>query len=537
MPPETVPPQHQAAPVSGDAGESTSAGPVLSPPPFVLSATPPPPPPNTGVTGHGQTTQPVQVQQQVQPNPWQQAQGDLSSQPQEYRDPAQPVPPGQAPRRSWDDHISVQAVPAQPTQSANHAEYDATYTVGGVPFTVRMHLYRGRTSARAMVVGGLHGSERGAVEVGSHIRRRLETPGFTPQYTVLFIEVLMAHNVACPVPPSAMRASRHGRHTTVREETVVDPTTQQRSTRHVREGDNHVMPAPYNHVGDLADPNRQAPTLGRGVDPTNPRDNRGRAIEPENYILLSLFNRFRPERILMLHGKASADSAGIYADPRTEANGDALGYGPDTGLAQGMAERAATEYAGSLPLQTRETAAQRLIRARNDLVNGNTRPNGGAADGDTIVNSIYPGDPAPAPGPDPATGRQHHQARYGDGQRRPERTWGSYFSTAVQDPAHPEQNRPAVTTLTLETPEYHNSTALGYDLPRLRQELQTLQQVPTPNTRQRGSMTRLTQQITEAEAAMQDRASQLSALAISVEELFLNIQATPAAQPVAPAQP
>lgn len=527
--------------MSGDAGESTSAGPVLSPPPFVLSATPPPPPPpNTGSTGHGQTTQPVQVQQQVQPNPWQQAQNDLSSQPQEYRDPAQPAQPGQAPRRSWDDRLSVQAVPAQPTQSANHAEYDATYTVGGVPFTVRMHLYRGRTSARAMVVGGLHGSERGAVEVGSHIRRRLETPGFMPQYTVLFIEVLMAHNVARPVPSTEIRDSRHGRHTTVRRATDADhlppdpvPADGTRGaprTRYVREGDGHEMPAPYNRTGDLADPNRQAPTLGRGVDPANPRDHRSRAIEPENYILLSLFNRFRPERILMLHGKASAPSAGIYADPRTEADGDALGFAPDASLAQGMAERAATEYAASLPLQPRETAAQRLVRARHALVQGNTRRNGRGRRGDSVVSAIYPGDPAPV-----AAGA--HQPRFDDGEPGVERSWGSYFSTEVQDAARPEQNRPAATTLTLETPEYHNSAALGYDLPRLRQELQALQQVPTPNASQQRSMTRLTREITAAEAAMQDRASQLSALAISVEELFLNIQATPTAQPVAPTQP
>jgi hypothetical protein len=180
----------------------------------------------------------------------------------------------------------------------------------------------------------------------------------------------------------------------------------------------------------------------------------------------------------MLHGKQDPDHAGIFADPPTQANGRAMDFSQDRALAQGMAERAAQQYATATNGGGAPTPAQ-LQRARERLVHGNLMPDGSGAAQSTVVNAIYPGDPAAA-----ATG-QPQQRSHDTG-----RSWGSYFSTEVADPAHSEQNRPAVTTLTLETPQYHDSSAIP--------------------------------------AQQQDRLNQLRALAISVEELFLEVQAVPA---------
>ena len=175
-------------------------------------------------------------------------------------------------------------------------------------------------------------------------------------------------------------------------------------------------------------------------------DARGRQIEPELQILISLFDRYHPSRIVMLHGIRNEDEGGIYADPRTDAAGVALGYAPDEDLTLRMARNAESTFDA-----TRHGNDRSL-----NVVPGNGRTRN--ADGRTwtqtprIQNAIYPGENDPAAVP------------AGDVQPRTDnngRSFGSYFSTAVADPARPDQNRPAVTTLTLETPGYGRSDALS----------------------------------------------------------------------------
>src|SRR5690606_13028533 len=74
------------------------------------------------------------------------------------------------------------------------------------------------------------------------------------------------------------------------------------------------------------DPNRQMPPLGKSFDPQSPFDALGRPIEKENCLLLDLIQHFRPERIANLHAIRDASRAGVYADPRTDCNGIALGF-------------------------------------------------------------------------------------------------------------------------------------------------------------------------------------------------------------------
>ena len=88
----------------------------------------------------------------------------------------------------------------------------------------------------------------------------------------------------------------------------------------------------YSYPGAV-DPNRQMPTPGQAFDEENALDHAGRKIENENTLLLELIDEFRPQRIVNLHAIRNTDNAGVFADPRTDQKGIALGYDSDSSLA------------------------------------------------------------------------------------------------------------------------------------------------------------------------------------------------------------
>ena len=79
------------------------------------------------------------------------------------------------------------------------------------------------------------------------------------------------------------------------------------------------------------------PKLGKPFNKKNPVDHLGRLIEIENQALLELIEEFRPQRIINIHAIRDKERAGIFADPRTSANGVAMEYATDSSLAIRMA--------------------------------------------------------------------------------------------------------------------------------------------------------------------------------------------------------
>jgi hypothetical protein len=88
---------------------------------------------------------------------------------------------------------------------------------------------------------------------------------------------------------------------------------------------------------ESVDPNRQMPPLGKAFEQENPVDVYGRNIEKENQFLLQLIQDYQPSRIVNLHAIKDVTKGGIYADPRTDCNGAALGFESDSSLAVTMA--------------------------------------------------------------------------------------------------------------------------------------------------------------------------------------------------------
>lgn len=169
---------------------------------------------------------------------------------------------------------------------------------------VEVYYFPGTCNKKALIIGGMHGSELSSIEVARNIIETL-SKDVAPYYDVLIIPSLF--------PDNAVAAS------------------------HVLAKKPVVNFGRYSSAVS-ADPNRQMPCLGKEFDASNPVDFYGRPIERENQYLLQLIQDYKPARIANLHAIRDITKAGIYADPRTDCNGLALGFKSDSTLAVSMAK-------------------------------------------------------------------------------------------------------------------------------------------------------------------------------------------------------
>lgn len=169
---------------------------------------------------------------------------------------------------------------------------------------VEVYYFPGTGNKKALIVGGMHGSELSSIEVARNIIKIL-SKDVTPYYDVLIIPSLF--------PDNAVAASQ------VLEKKPV------------------VNFGRYSSAVS-ADPNRQMPCLGKEFDASKPVDFYGRLIERENQYLLQLVKDYKPARIANLHAIRDITKAGIYADPRTDCKGVALGFASDSTLAVSIAK-------------------------------------------------------------------------------------------------------------------------------------------------------------------------------------------------------
>jgi hypothetical protein len=169
---------------------------------------------------------------------------------------------------------------------------------------VEAYYFPGTSAKKALVIGGVHGSELSAVEVANRLVEKLGA-GQKPYYNVIIIPVLFPDNA-----------------------TNAETFTRDRISNNVGRYTNE----------DAIDPNRQLPALGEPFYTDMATDAYGRPIEKENALLLQLIQAYEPERIVSLHAIKDQSKAGVYADPRTDCDGRALGYSSDSTLAVLMAK-------------------------------------------------------------------------------------------------------------------------------------------------------------------------------------------------------
>jgi hypothetical protein len=166
---------------------------------------------------------------------------------------------------------------------------------------VETYYFPGTSTKRAMIIGGVHGSELSSIELAYHVIDQLNK-GFTPYFNVLIVPSLFPDNAVCALRDPDKIYQLAGRYTS----------------------------------DESPDPNRQMPALGKPFEKELPFDFHGREIEKENQFLLSLIQEFKPERIANLHAIRDPFRAGIFADPKTDHNGIALGFHSDSLLAASM---------------------------------------------------------------------------------------------------------------------------------------------------------------------------------------------------------
>ncbi len=169
---------------------------------------------------------------------------------------------------------------------------------------IHAFFFPGTSDERALVIGGVHGSELSGIEVAKRLVKSLhETAARSPFFNTLVVPVLFPDNeqVARKVAHAPGEDSNTGRYT-----------------------DKSRCPKYKNDDGKIvcADPNRQFPAKGTPFDLKNPVDSLGRKIETENVFLLSLISFYKPTRIASIHAhsmpalmKRNKDAPGIFSDP------------------------------------------------------------------------------------------------------------------------------------------------------------------------------------------------------------------------------
>lgn len=146
------------------------------------------------------------------------------------------------------------------------------------PQPVQVNFFQGSTDRRALVIAGVHGSEKQGIEVAKTLIHDLQPPAPAPVLTTIVVPSLF--------PDNALLTGA-----TAREGAT--PT-------------NRNFPSP---ADDLA----AATPKGGGTA----LDAKGRAILPENLMLIELMERFHPERIISIHGTQAPGQAGVFYDRRS----------------------------------------------------------------------------------------------------------------------------------------------------------------------------------------------------------------------------
>lgn len=255
--------------------------------------------------------------------------------------------------------------------------------------SVNAWYFPGISDKRALVIGGVHGSELSSIEVAHALVERLMDAEEKTYYSVIVIPALFPDNAAMAmrVPEQTGSMLNIGRYT---HEQAVDP-------------------------------NRQMPSPGENIDDDELTDHLSRRIEKENQLLLQLIREYKPHRIASLHAIRNINYGGIYADPRTDANGIALGYASDSSLAIDMAA---------------------LVDRHQGNVDGNhlqTRP-----------TALYYKDPTPVAAGFPQKRNTVGAAlRSNRGSGISMGTWGT---TAVEKEKETRLNRDAMRVITMEVP-------------------------------------------------------------------------------------
>lgn len=167
-------------------------------------------------------------------------------------------------------------------REAGNIEATIATTAAGRP--VESFYFPGQTNERALIIGGVHGSEQGGIEVVEMLLADMRAATRSPYYTVIVVPVVF--------PDNAAARRREG----------TTPT-------------NRNFPSPGTSLGGATG----ADAVPRDASGTGSRP--GREILAENVALIRLIDRFQPSRICTVHGTHDRNAAGVFSDRHTVSAG------------------------------------------------------------------------------------------------------------------------------------------------------------------------------------------------------------------------
>lgn len=205
------------------------------------------------------------------------------------------------------------------------------------PIQTGVYFVAGRTSRRAMVIGGVHGSEPEGAAVVQQLVEALKNARRKPLFTVILVPNLIDRSRQDPKSKSGVDAYRDVRDPTAKG-SAGDASKGTGSEGNIEVEPNRNFPLPgksydsYKKAGHLEFwdrvNNKIRPPQDK-VTRTDKKENRAKAVAsekmlPENRILVHLIERFQPERLASVHQHSvpgrRGDGPGVFVDPRRPAS-------------------------------------------------------------------------------------------------------------------------------------------------------------------------------------------------------------------------
>lgn len=198
---------------------------------------------------------------------------------------------------SSDDHwMALRILGGQLGMSGGVTKAEAPQLAADIaPQPIVVHFVKGRSDERALVIAGVHGSERQGIEVAQALLATLQKQ--QPHYSVVVVPSLFPQHAD---PAWGEEGQRQRGTQTNRNFPRLDATVGSYSGGKALDPSGKELkaaPAPTAQASGGDGPVKVSPILA------------------ENVMLMELIDRFRPSRIISIHGTKDTSASGVFADP------------------------------------------------------------------------------------------------------------------------------------------------------------------------------------------------------------------------------
>jgi len=319
------------------------------------------------------------------------------------------------------------------------------------PIQTEVHFIAGRTSQRALVLGGVHGSEPEGEVVVRQLIEALKTATTKPFFTVILVPRLISKSRQDPSPKSHNAPFREVDDKTAKGAAGAGSKgTGSEGNIEIEPNRNFPLPGTsydsYKKTGHLEfwDAGARKVRAPRDIVKIDgKKENRAKAVAsekmlPENRLLVHLIERFQPERLVSVHQHSvpggRGDGPGVFVDPRRPATKLSADDGFDPTTDQALTpEGQQDDKLGAAMRDTIQTDAEAAGLRKQGL--------------DPLA-----GNAVPLPG---TKSKKPPTVHYKTGAHAEGNSLGDYAPVEVKEGG--VGDRPDIGTITIEIPQYDKS--------------------------------------------------------------------------------